>query len=141
LVRCERDPRFVIPAAGDRCTIVAPTTLSGLDQIADELAIPRALTLADEYPDADVRQIERRSVAEGDVIENQIEDPTAALLKLQVDQFVEKVREGDVVMVYYAGHGVQVGGQNYLLPSDFPNESTSLKEAARRRPPLNGTAF
>ena len=53
-------------------------------------------------------------------------DPTAETLALSVALFVSKIREGDVVMVYYAGHGVQINGQNYLLPSDFPNDLSQL---------------
>lgn len=36
-----------------------------------------------------------------------------------VDEFVESVREGDVALFYYAGHGMEIEGQNYLLPVDF----------------------
>jgi formylglycine-generating enzyme required for sulfatase activity len=39
-----------------------------------------------------------------------------------VDQFVGKLRDGDVALFYYAGHGVQAGGENYLIPADFQGQ-------------------
>jgi uncharacterized caspase-like protein len=34
--------------------------------------------------------------------------------------FTSKVGPGDEAVVYYAGHGVEIDGRNYLLPSDVP---------------------
>ena len=36
-----------------------------------------------------------------------------------VDFFVDRLGRGDIGLFYYAGHGVQVEGQNYLIPVDF----------------------
>ncbi len=35
-----------------------------------------------------------------------------------VDDFTKKARYYDVAMVFYAGHGLQVDGENYLVPTD-----------------------
>jgi uncharacterized caspase-like protein len=49
-----------------------------------------------------------------------------------VQDFTAKVAErgpGTVAMVYYAGHGVQVEGENYLLPAikiSSPYDSTAI---------------
>jgi uncharacterized caspase-like protein len=32
--------------------------------------------------------------------------------------FTEKVRDADVAVIYYAGHGIEVDGSNYLIPVD-----------------------
>ncbi|MBL8175017.1 MAG: caspase family protein, partial [Bryobacterales bacterium] len=40
-------------------------------------------------------------------------------LEQGVDRFVAKVKAGDVAMFYYAGHGIQIDGENYLVPVDF----------------------
>ena len=32
--------------------------------------------------------------------------------------FIDKTREADVALVYYAGHGIKVDGTNYLVPVD-----------------------
>ena len=44
------------------------------------------------------------------------------------EEFRAKVRAGSVVVFYYAGHGVQVDGANYLLPVDI--ERRSERDAA-----------
>lgn len=38
-----------------------------------------------------------------------------------INQFVEDVSAGGVGVVFYAGHGVQVGNQNFLIPTDLQN--------------------
>jgi tetratricopeptide (TPR) repeat protein len=36
-----------------------------------------------------------------------------------LDQFIRGIGNGDVAMLYYSGHGVQIGGENYMVPKDF----------------------
>jgi hypothetical protein len=36
-----------------------------------------------------------------------------------VRDFAARVQPGDVTVFYYSGHGLQVGGQNYLVPVNF----------------------
>ncbi len=38
-------------------------------------------------------------------------------------QFRAEVQSGDEVVVYFAGHGVQLGGANYLLPVDIQGDN------------------
>ena len=38
-----------------------------------------------------------------------------------IQTFVSRVRQGDVAMLFYAGHGIEIGGKNYLLPVDVPD--------------------
>ncbi|NWF84421.1 MAG: caspase family protein [Bryobacteraceae bacterium] len=42
-------------------------------------------------------------------------------------QFLQALRAGDVALVYFAGHGVEVKGTNHLLPVDFPSNATELQ--------------
>jgi len=35
-------------------------------------------------------------------------------------EFAERISRGGVGLFYYAGHGVQIGGSNYLIPVDVP---------------------
>jgi hypothetical protein len=35
-------------------------------------------------------------------------------------EFSAKLGEDDIAFIYYAGHGVALGGANYLVPSDIP---------------------
>ncbi len=36
-----------------------------------------------------------------------------------IDTFAASLNAGDTAVVYYAGHGLQVEGENYLVPTDF----------------------
>lgn len=36
-----------------------------------------------------------------------------------VEKFTNSLKDKDIAVVYYSGHGLQVDGQNYLLPVDF----------------------
>lgn len=51
-----------------------------------------------------------------------------------VSAFTEKLPEGAVAMVYYAGHGMQINGANYLLPTDLT--LTGEQGSAQRAFPL-----
>lgn len=42
-----------------------------------------------------------------------------------IDAFAEKVRGADVAAIYYAGHGMQKDGENYLMPIDTVLKSES----------------
>ncbi|MBI2687061.1 MAG: caspase family protein [Acidobacteria bacterium] len=48
-----------------------------------------------------------------------------------ISKFVGQVKAGDVAMFYYAGHGIQIEGENYLVPVDFnAKDETDAKYAA-----------
>ena len=42
-----------------------------------------------------------------------------------LDQFTEAAYDADIAVVYYAGHGLQVDGRNYLVPVDGELEKAS----------------
>ena len=46
-------------------------------------------------------------------------DTSKVALQGTIDAFVDVVKQGDAVVVYYSGHGIQLNGENYLLPIDF----------------------
>ena len=43
----------------------------------------------------------------------------------QIREFVGEARQADIALAFYAGHGIQVGGQNYLIPVDARLEEPS----------------
>src|SRR5262245_16388924 len=51
-------------------------------------------------------------------------------------RFLNKLEPGDTAALFFAGHGVEIGGLNYLLPRDVPKvvvgEDRVLAEAAIR---------
>ena len=45
-------------------------------------------------------------------------DLTQAAMQTMIRDFADTARDADVALFYYAGHGFQVDGQNYLVPTD-----------------------
>src|SRR3954465_1300559 len=45
-------------------------------------------------------------------------DLKIAEMRRALREFVETSRDADVAVVYYAGHGIEVDGVNYLIPVD-----------------------
>lgn len=43
-------------------------------------------------------------------------------------EFKASVQEGDDVVVYYTGHGLQLSGNNYMLPTDVPPRNAIMSE-------------
>ncbi|MGZ8261699.1 MAG: caspase family protein [Methylotenera sp.] len=49
----------------------------------------------------------------------QVSDLNRKSFYSDVRTFYEQLPEGSVALIYYAGHGVQIGGANYLIPTDM----------------------
>lgn len=47
-----------------------------------------------------------------------LENVTRAEMSAALGAFEEKVENADIGMVYYSGHGIEVNGENYLIPVD-----------------------
>jgi formylglycine-generating enzyme required for sulfatase activity len=59
-------------------------------------------------------------------------DVTLRQLEESVNRFTAGLSKGDVAIFYYAGHGVQIDGENYLIPIDFAGKDQSdIKYGAR----------
>jgi hypothetical protein len=59
-------------------------------------------------------------------------DADLATMRTSIDNFAHRIEPSDVAVVYFAGHGFQIGGENYLVPVDFrmTNEENDAKNAA-----------
>ena len=65
-----------------------------------------------------------------------LEDPSLTKLTEQVAEFAKKAKQATERVVYYAGHGVQVNGVNYLLPvtckaketAELPDQALGLSQ-------------
>ena len=49
---------------------------------------------------------------------NSVTDRDTRRLARDLERFVEDAAEADVALIYYSGHGVEAGGENWLLPVD-----------------------
>jgi uncharacterized caspase-like protein len=54
-----------------------------------------------------------------------LEDATRQALASAVSTFGDSLQANDVALFYFAGHGVQVDNDNFLLPIDFRGQSTT----------------
>jgi uncharacterized caspase-like protein len=67
------------------------------------------------------------------------QDLGVTYLRRTVRDFLDMTRDADMAVVYYAGHGIEVGGVNYLVPTDammvqdidVEDESVSLDRVLR----------
>ncbi len=76
----------------------------------------------------DARAMRRQLTATGfDVIYR--EDADRRTMNRALDEFVGRLTTDTVALIYYAGHGVQIGATNYLLPTDI-NPDTADDVAA-----------
>jgi uncharacterized caspase-like protein len=44
-------------------------------------------------------------------------------LTRSLERFIEDAEDADVAMIYYSGHGIEAGGENYLIPVDAGTEA------------------
>ena len=57
-----------------------------------------------------------------------LRNATKRQMDKKVDEFVRDLKNGGVGMFYYAGHGVEVEGKNYLIPIDMEkNDKIDIK--------------
>src|SRR5207237_9449804 len=52
-----------------------------------------------------------------DVVESRLNLPAADMRRALRD-FADQARDSDIAVVYYAGHGIEIDGTNYLIPTD-----------------------
>jgi uncharacterized caspase-like protein len=81
-----------------------------------------AVTLPNPKSDASLMATTLRSTG-FNVIEGTDLDKTK--MTEMLDRFTEEAYDADVAVVYYAGHGLQVDGHNYLIPVDAQLEKAA----------------
>jgi formylglycine-generating enzyme required for sulfatase activity len=59
-------------------------------------------------------------------------DVTRSAFNGHWQDFLNKLSPGDTAVFFFAGHGVDLGGRNYLLPGDVPNLRPGREELLRR---------
>jgi uncharacterized caspase-like protein len=68
-------------------------------------------------PNKDARDIDRLLGDLGFEVDRVL-NADAEELREAIEEFIEAAEDADVALVYYSGHGIEVGGQNYLVPVD-----------------------
>jgi uncharacterized caspase-like protein len=62
-------------------------------------------------------------------------DRDAADLTRDLNRFADEAAEADVAVLYYSGHGIEAGGENYLVPVDA--DFSALDDAGEKLVPLS----
>lgn len=70
-----------------------------------------------------------------------VENPTAEQLNAAVESLVDRLKADDVAVLYYAGHAVQVNGQNFFLAADGTTLVSSEQVLAPIMAKAKGTVF
>ena len=78
-------------------------------------------------PVNDVRAIKKALEGLGFTV-MKYEDCSQKTMKRSMDKFGQNLKDKDVGLFFYAGHGVQVNGHNYLLPVDAKLDSANDAE-------------
>ena len=52
-----------------------------------------------------------------DIVDSRL-DLSAADMRRALRDFADQARDSDLAVVYYAGHGIEIDGTNYLIPTD-----------------------
>lgn len=85
-------------------------------------------------PANDARAIEKLLADLGFETELALDRDTRRLAR-DLDIFIEDAEGADVAIVYYAGHGIEAGGENFLVPVDA--DLTALEAAGERLVPIS----
>lgn len=64
-----------------------------------------------------------------------VTDRDAGKLRRDLERFAEDAEGADVAFIYYSGHGIEAGGENYLVPVDA--DVSSLKDAGQALVPIS----
>lgn len=102
------------------------TLVAATDSLANQYESARRLAFVvgnGDYQNFDSLANPRRDAgAVGDALERigfdvtRVMDGDGQVMNSALSNFIEEARESDIVLFYFAGHSVQVNGENYLLP-------------------------
>jgi len=92
-----------------------PHALRGVALVIGETGYVRLPALVN--PDKDAHDIDHMLDDLGFDVTRVLDGPSAAL-RSKIDEFIANAKGADVALVYYAGHGIEAGGQDYLMGTD-----------------------
>jgi hypothetical protein len=116
--------------------LVGAPVVQAAERIALVVGIGRYQPLpALPNPPNDASDMAAMLIAQGYDVDLQL-DPTLEVLRAAAERFAERLSRGRLGLFYYAGHGVQVSGRNFLIPrdarirrvQDLPDQALSLNE-------------
>ncbi|ESX77875.1 MULTISPECIES: caspase family protein [unclassified Mesorhizobium] len=117
----------LVPARGEE-----PKALKGVALVIGQSDYEHVGKLPN--PENDARAIEEmfdRLGFETDVATNR----DARKLRRDLEGFVDDAEGADVAIIYYSGHGIEAGGENFLVPVDA--DIAALEDAGEKLVPLS----
>ena len=107
------------PAAGAACAALALLGASPKPpaRVALVVGVARYASQSLKNPDNDAKLISAELTKLGFSVRTLIDPKRDEVLKA-VDAFSRDSKTADAALIYFAGHGMELDGQNYLLPSD-----------------------
>jgi len=92
-----------------------------------------ALTIGnDAYPAARLKNARNDATVVGGALRElgfavtTVQDAGRTVLTEALTRFAADLRADDIAFFYYAGHGAQVEGENYLIPVDYPTNASEV---------------
>ena len=93
----------------------------------------------DRYPNLSAERQLKKAVNDAQAIRDTLKDDLGfdvvyaddanwRQMKSLISQVEAQIEPGDVVFIYFSGHGVSIGNGNYLLPSDVPKPTQGEEE-------------
>ncbi len=61
-------------------------------------------------------------------------DATRREMNRRLQEFPALVSPGDVALFYYAGHAIEIAGENFLLPTDIPGAAPGKRPLSSPKP-------
>jgi hypothetical protein len=86
-------------------------------------AYRNAVKLNNTLNDADL--VSKRLAATGFEV-HPLRDAMLPEIKAEIGKFLEAAKDADIAVVYYAGHAIQIDGQNYILPVEFDSNGEDI---------------
>lgn len=84
----------------------------------------KGVSSLNDIPINDIKVLQKSLTTLGFKVDTSINKSRESMLNT-LDTFVEKAKKADIVFYYYAGHGIQTGGVNYLVPTDANFKTTN----------------
>src|SRR4051794_2732138 len=107
--------------------LLATTALSPLPVLAQDHPLKGVALVIGESDYATLNKLDnpkRDARAMDDLLDelgfqvDRVLDGDAKKLRQQIADFVDEAKDADVALIYYSGHGVEAGGQDFLVPTD-----------------------
>ena len=57
-----------------------------------------------------------------------VENTTREQADHSIKDFISRSKNADIALIYYSGHGLQIDGENYIVPTDFDPDKSDITD-------------